>query len=104
MLFLLPPPWNLFGAPVAIAGAITPVLFWHRRVRDIGVQAGAETLVGATATVVAPCAPSGQVRFKGAAELWSARCEAGASRGDDVRVAKVKEITLEVEPVEPASS
>lgn len=99
MLLLLPPPWNLLGVPVALLGAVGPVMFWHRQVRDIGVQAGAERLVGETATVVAPCAPSGQVRFKGDGEIWTARCREGARRGDAVRVADVKEITLVVEPV-----
>ena len=99
MLLLLPPPWNFLGVPIAIVGAIGPVMFWHRQVRGIGVQAGAETLVGETATVVAPCVPKGQVRFRGEGEIWSARCAGGAGRGESVRVANVADITLVVEPV-----
>jgi membrane-bound serine protease (ClpP class) len=57
---------------------------------------GAETLIGATARVVSDCRPLGQVRLRG--ELWRARCEAGASAGDTIRIVDRDGLTLLVEP------
>ena len=58
---------------------------------------GAETLIGREAVVTLPCRPVGQVRLDG--EIWEARCEAGASPGDRVRVTGREKLTLIVEPV-----
>ena len=43
------------------------------------------------------CRPVGQVRLDG--EIWEARCEAGASPGDQVRVIGRDKLALLVEPV-----
>ena len=58
-------------------------------------QVGAETLIGAVAEVVSTCRPDGQVRVQG--ELWRARCEEGADRGETVRVVDRDGLTLRVE-------
>jgi membrane-bound serine protease (ClpP class) len=55
---------------------------------------GVETMVGATATVITPCRPRGQVRVQG--ELWDARCERGADPGELVEVVGVDGLTLVV--------
>ena len=68
--------------------------FWwwlsHRRRPAVGV----ETMVCASATVITPCRPRGQVRIQG--ELWEARCERGADPGDLVEVVGVDGLTLVV--------
>ena len=68
-----------------------------RLVRRKKVQAGAETLIGRTATVIAACNPLGQVRLSGESEIWRARCAEGAERGETVRVVGINELTLIVE-------
>ncbi|MGH3047779.1 MAG: NfeD family protein, partial [Gaiellaceae bacterium] len=59
------------------------------------VKMGPETLIGATAEVVAACRPRGQVRLQG--ELWQARCEEGADVGERVRVRALEGLTLLVD-------
>ena len=94
-VFVLPDQWDL---PVVLLAAVvelgeTGFWLWYSRRRR--VQAGPETLIGATALVVAPCRPDGRVRIEG--ELWRARCEEGADVGDEVRVLALDELTLVVE-------
>ncbi|HZQ64688.1 MAG TPA: NfeD family protein [Gaiellaceae bacterium] len=69
-------------------------LFWLRYSQRRRIQVGAETLIGQVVEVAEECAPYGLVRVQG--ELWRARCEAGASRGERVRVAGRDGLTLEV--------
>jgi membrane-bound serine protease (ClpP class) len=81
---------------VAVGGIVDTaeslfLLRLSRRRRDV---TGAEALVGATAVVVEPCLPAGQVRVRG--ELWRARCEDGARPGDEVVVTAVEGLTLHV--------
>lgn len=93
--FVLPDQWDL---PVVLLAAVIEVGetgFWIWYSRRRRVQAGPETLIGATARVVAPCRPDGQVRIEG--ELWRAHCEEGADVGDEVRVLALDELTLVVE-------
>jgi membrane-bound serine protease (ClpP class) len=93
-IFVLPPAWRI---PVVLAGGAIEVgesLFWIWLSKRRRPTVGVETLVGARATVVTPCRPSGQVRVQG--ELWQARCEEGAARGDDVRIDAVEGLTLVV--------
>jgi membrane protein implicated in regulation of membrane protease activity len=68
-----------------------------RLVRRKQVQAGAETLIGRSATVIAACTPLGQVRLSGESEIWRAHCAEGAERGETVRVVGIDELTLIVE-------
>jgi membrane-bound serine protease (ClpP class) len=95
-LFVLPHPW---GALAIVAGGLVEAaesVFWFRWSRRRRAQVGAETLLGARATVTAPCVPFGQVRVKG--ELWRARCDAGVTEGTHVRVVGRDGLTLLVEP------
>jgi membrane-bound serine protease (ClpP class) len=95
-LFLLPQPWGLVLVASAAVFEIAETLFWVRFSRRWRVRAGAETLIGASAEVVTACRPNGQVRVQG--ELWRARCEGGAERGDRVRIISRQGLTLLVEP------
>lgn len=68
---VLPDRWDV---PVVVAAALVEVAetaFWVWLSRRRRVQMGPETLVGATAEVISPCRPEGQVRIQG--ELWRAR-------------------------------
>jgi membrane-bound serine protease (ClpP class) len=92
---VIPDAW---GAPVIIAAAVIEIgetFFWLWLSRRGRVQMGPETIVGASAQVVAPCRPLGQVRMQG--ELWQARCEEGADVGDTVRVRALDGLTLLVD-------
>lgn len=100
LLLAVPSPGGLVAFLACLLAFGAEVTFWYRRVKGTGVQAGAETLVGRTATVASPCMPDGQVRLAGESELWSARCAKGAERGTPVRVVGVDDITLVVEPLQ----
>ena len=94
-IFVLPDEWD---APVVILAAVVEIAetgFWLWYSRRRRVQMGPETLVGATAQVVTPCAPLGQVRVQG--ELWRAHCAEGAAAGEEVRVVGLDGLTLHVE-------
>jgi membrane protein implicated in regulation of membrane protease activity len=94
-VFVLPEGWDL---PVVLAAAVVEVAetgFWLWYTRRRRAQVGPETLIGATARVVAPCQPLGQVRLQG--ELWRARCGEGADVGEEVRVLELDGLTLVVE-------
>jgi membrane-bound serine protease (ClpP class) len=94
-VYVLPAPW---GVPVIAVAAIVEVaetFFWIWLSRRARVKMGPETLIGATAEVVAACRPRGQVRLEG--ELWQARCEEGADVGERVRVRELDGLTLLVE-------
>ena len=97
VLDVVEPTW---GIALVIAAGIVEIGetgFWVWLTRRYRVRVGAETLTGARAVVVAACHPEGQVRIGG--ELWSARCAAGAARGDEVVVRGRDGLTLVVEPV-----
>jgi membrane protein implicated in regulation of membrane protease activity len=97
LLFVLPSPWGLVALLVGLLLWLGEVYAIWRLVRYRQVQAGAETLVGRTATVIAPCKPLGQVRLSGESEIWRARCAEGAERGETVNVIGIDELTLIVE-------
>ncbi len=97
LLFVLPTPWNVIALLVGLLLWLGEVFAIWRLVRKKQVQAGAETLVGRMATVIAPCKPLGQVRLSGESEIWSARCVEGAEVGETVRVVGLDQITLIVE-------
>ena len=96
-LFYLPAPWGVIAVGVATILEIGEAWAWwwwsHRRKPAIGIEA----MIGASATVVGPCRPLGQVRIQG--ELWQARCDAGADAGDVVEVVGVDGLTLITKPV-----
>jgi membrane protein implicated in regulation of membrane protease activity len=97
LLFLLPTPWNLIAFLAGLLLWLGEVYVIWRLVRRKQVQAGAETLVGRTATVIVACRPLGQVRLSGESEIWRARCAEGAEQGETVRVVGLDELTLLVE-------
>jgi membrane-bound serine protease (ClpP class) len=95
-VFVLEEPWSwiavLAGAAVELAEAALFVAWSRRRTAVVG----AEALVGRRGLVAAECRPNGQVRLAG--ELWQARCDPGASVGDEVVVRALDGLTLVVEP------
>ena len=97
LLFLLPSPWNLIAFLAGLLLWLGEVFAIWRLVRRKQVQAGAETLVGRTATVIVACRPLGQVRLSGESEVWRARCAEGAEQGETVRVVGLDQLTLIVE-------
>ena len=95
-VLVLDEPWNWVAVGLGAAWEIaetTLIVRWSQRRQ---AQVGLEALVGRRAVVAADCMPEGQVRVAG--ELWRARCEGGASAGDEVVVREVDGLTLVVEP------
>ena len=95
LLFFLPSPWNLIGFAVALVLFFGELGLWNRSVRGRRKAVGAETLIGAQATVIEACRPDGQVKIGG--EIWEASCAAGADPGDIVRVVDRQGLRLLVE-------
>ncbi len=94
---LVLPPWaGLVAVCVGVIVEVVEVGFWMRFLRRYRVRTGAEGLIGERAVVVERCDPRGRVRLRG--EIWHARCEAGAEPGQEVTVARVSGLTLDVEP------
>jgi membrane-bound serine protease (ClpP class) len=96
LLFFLPGPWNWVAFVIVTLLWFVELFGWSRTVKNRRRVVGAETLIGKTAVVTEPCRPVGQVRVDG--ETWEARCEAGASTGDQVRVTGRDKLVLTVEP------
>jgi len=84
LLLILPSPWNVIGFIVVLPIWVLELFAWNRTVKHRKKAVGAQTLIGKDAVVTTPCRPVGQVRLDG--EIWEARCDAGASPGDRVRV------------------
>ena len=97
LLLVLPGPWNVVGAAVAVVLGVGEVSLWQRTVRGRKAEVGAETLVGTQGTSLSPCRPEGQVQL--GAEIWNARCDAGVDAGQKVRVVGRRGLTLVVERV-----
>ena len=95
LLLLLPSPWSFVGFFVVFGLWLVELLLWNRTVKHRRKAVGAQTLIGREAVVSAPCRPIGQVRLDG--EIWAARCNAGASPGDRVRVIGRERLILVVE-------
>ena len=100
LLLILSPPWNLVAFLVLLPLWVLELFGWNRTTKRHRKAVGAETLIGREAVVSEPCRPVGQVRLDG--EIWEARCEAGASTGDRVRITGRQRLTLIVEPVSQA--
>ncbi len=94
-VFVVSAPWNIALVAGAAVIEIAEAVFWIWLSRRRRVQMGPETLVGATAQVVSPCRPYGQVRIQG--ELWRAHCADGADMGEQVTVRSLDGLTLVVE-------
>jgi membrane protein implicated in regulation of membrane protease activity len=99
VVFLLAPdPWNsVLGLVFAVLG-IGELFLWNRTVRGRRKVVGPQALIGETAEVRVACKPLGQVFVGG--ELWAAECAAGADVGAQVRVRRVRGLTLVVEPAQ----
>ena len=95
LLLVLPSPWGVIGFATCLVLFGGEAFLWHRTVKNRSVAAGAETLIGAEATVRVPCKPRGQVLVHG--EIWEALCEAGADSGETVRVVGREGLALRVE-------
>ena len=94
-VFVLPSPWGAVAVVAAFALELAEAWFWWRLSRRRAPVVGAESMVGATATVATALRPDGQVRIRG--ELWRARCAEGADAGAPVTVVGVEGLTLVVE-------
>jgi len=97
LLLILSPPWNVIAFLVLLPLWVLELFGWNRTTKRHKKAVGAETLIGREAVVSEPCRPVGQVRLDG--EIWEARCEAGASTGDRVRITGRNRLTLIVEPL-----
>ena len=83
-IFVLPSPW---GIVAVVAGGLADVAEWSRRRRAV---TGVEVLIGMTAVVSSPT----QVRVAG--EIWEARSEDPLVVGEEVEVAAVDGLRLQV--------
>jgi membrane-bound serine protease (ClpP class) len=95
-LLVLPPGLGLAAVTLGVVVEVAEVAFWIRFLRRYRVTTGAEGLIGTRGEALEACDPEGRVRLRG--EIWRARCPAGASIGDAVRVTAVDGLVLEVEP------
>ena len=94
-VFWLPAPWGYVAVVLAAVYEVAETVFLVRYSRRRRATTGAEALAGAVGTVVEPCRPLGQIRVLG--ELWRARCEEGADRGETVVVEALEpDLTLVV--------
>jgi membrane-bound serine protease (ClpP class) len=100
LLLILSSPWNVVAFLVLLPLWVLELFGWNRTTKRHKKAVGAETLIGREAVVSEPCRPVGQVRLDG--EIWEARCEAGASTGDRVRITGRDRLTLIVEPLSHA--
>lgn len=90
--------WPLNALAVALAATweVSSTVFWVRYSRRGRARVGVETLLGATASVITPLAPDGQVRVNG--EIWQAHSGRHVPAGATVTITAVDGLTLEVEP------
>ncbi len=94
-LTVVPSPWQV---PVLLAGLAwesVTAFYWIKRSQRRRARVGAEELLGRHAVVVEPCRPEGKIKIRG--ELWNARCEGGADRGQEVVVRGLEGLTLLVD-------
>jgi membrane-bound serine protease (ClpP class) len=96
MIFVLPPWLGVTAVALALVAEIGELILWRRVLDRISVTTGAEGLVGATGEAITACEPLGTVRVRG--EIWKARAEPPAGRGDRVVVETVDGLTLLVAP------
>jgi membrane protein implicated in regulation of membrane protease activity len=88
-------PWGVLLIGGAAVVEVAESMFWIWLSKRRKAAVGAEALIGRAAEVVRPCHPLGLVRLEG--ELWQARCEEGADRGEQVWVVALDGLTLRVE-------
>ena len=95
-LIFLPWPWNFAVIVIVALCELSLMVFGIRYTRRRRARVGVETLVGASAAVISPLVPDGQVKVNG--EIWEAHSERKAEVGERVRITAVNGLTLEVEP------
>jgi len=104
VVFLIAPPWSIVVLLVAAVLEVFEIRFlvaWSKRIdRRTKRTTGEEAMIGATAEVVAPCAPRGTVRYAG--ELWEAESGLAADSGDEVQIDAVEGLLLRVTPTRSA--
>jgi membrane-bound serine protease (ClpP class) len=100
--FVLPHPWGVVAVVASIALELAEVWFWIWLSKRRRVVVGVEALIGADGVVVSACRPHGRVRLAG--ELWLARCDDGAEKGEAVRVVALDGLTLVVEAAAPSAA
>jgi membrane-bound serine protease (ClpP class) len=88
-------PWGVLLIGGAAVVEVAESLFWIWLSKRRRAAVGAEALIGRSAEVVRTCRPLGYVRLAG--ELWQARCEDGADRGERVSVVGLDGLVLLVE-------
>jgi len=88
-------PWGMLLIGGAAVVEVGESLFWIWFSKRRRAAVGAEALIGRSAEVVRPCRPLGVARLDG--ELWQARCEEGADRGERVSVVALDGLVLVVE-------
>jgi membrane-bound serine protease (ClpP class) len=96
-IFVLPEPWGLVAVIAAGVLEIAEAGFWIWFSKRRQSSVGTGTLVGKTAVTITSCRPFGQVRVDG--EIWTAKCEEGASAGEEVYVVGLDGLTLRVSPL-----
>jgi len=100
LLIVLPSPWSFIAFFVLIPIWVLELFGWSRTVKRHRKAVGVETLIGQDAVVITACRPTGQVQLNG--EIWEARCDAGAGKGETVRVVGREKLTLVVMPADTA--
>ena len=96
MLFVLPPGLGVALVVVALVAEIGELVLWRRFLDRIRVTTGAEGLVGEVGEAITACDPEGSVRVRG--EIWKARADPPAARGERIVVDAVEGLTLAVAP------
>ena len=96
MLFVVPPGLGVALVAVALVAEIGELVLWRRMLDRIRVTTGAEGLLGTTGEAITACDPEGSVRIRG--EIWKARAEPPAARGERIVVEAVDGLTLSVAP------
>ena len=96
MLFVLPPGLGIALVVVALVAEIGELVLWRRVLDRIRVTTGAEGLVGEVGEAITACDPEGSVRIRG--EIWKARADPPAARGERILVEAVDGLTLAVAP------
>jgi membrane-bound serine protease (ClpP class) len=87
---------------IAIAAICAFVVWLAIRAHRVGVDTGREGLVGQTAVVTQALSPEGKVFVHG--EIWDAVAAAPVPKDAKVRIVRVDEMTLTVEPADHATS
>jgi membrane-bound serine protease (ClpP class) len=95
-LTVIPSPWGVVTVLGAFAIDVAETVFFVRWSKRRRAAVGVETLVGRSGVVVRALTPRGQVKVDG--EVWEARAAYDLLPGDEVVVARIDGLVLDVEP------